>query len=160
MMLGRTKGQRLPGSNFLFGGRARCPHRAGPSHKSVLAHLQNPKGIPPQSPGLPSLRGYPGLVASEVHNPESVAPFDDITRRALIHCLLRISFWLLLCFGITSTAPAHTPDTSYSRISITPHEVECKFSFDIATLQRVTVLDANNDGVLSRAELESAYPKI
>jgi HupE / UreJ protein len=66
----------------------------------------------------------------------------------------------LLILLACRTAHAHTPDTSYSRISITPHEVECKFSFDIATLQRIAPLDANNDGLLSRAELETAYPKI
>jgi hypothetical protein len=36
---------------------------------------KNPKGIPPQSPGLPSLRGYPGVEASEIYNPnDGVAP--------------------------------------------------------------------------------------
>jgi len=70
-----------------------------------------------------------------------------------------VSVVSLLCC-ITWTAHAHTPDTSYSRIAITAREVECKFSFDIATLQRITPLDSNNDGLLSRTELESAYPKI
>jgi hypothetical protein len=71
-----------------------------------------------------------------------------------------VTVFLLLCLSFSSTAHAHTPDTSYSRISITPHEVECKFSFDIATLQRITSLDSNNDGLLSRSELEIAYPKL
>jgi hypothetical protein len=35
---------------------------------------ENPKGIPPQSPGLPSLRGYPGFETSEILNPNGVAP--------------------------------------------------------------------------------------
>ena len=30
---------------------------------------QNPKGIPQQSPGLPSLRGYPGYQASGLSQP-------------------------------------------------------------------------------------------
>ena len=44
----------------------------------------NPKGIPPQSPGLPSLRGYPGLEATGLHNPERVAP-DVRYRLATVH---------------------------------------------------------------------------
>jgi glycosyltransferase involved in cell wall biosynthesis len=41
---------------------------------------ENPKGIPTQSPGLPSVgqsgsdRGYPGIQASEINNPNGVAP--------------------------------------------------------------------------------------
>src|SRR6266498_390509 len=34
----------------------------------------NPKGITPQSPGLPSLRGYPGIEACDFPNPERVTP--------------------------------------------------------------------------------------
>ena len=47
------------------------PRRLHPYPES--SQDQNPKGIPPQSPGLPSLRGYPGIEASEIHNPERVA---------------------------------------------------------------------------------------
>jgi dihydrofolate synthase/folylpolyglutamate synthase len=35
---------------------------------------ENPQGIQPQSPGLPSLRGYPGVQVGAVHNSERVAP--------------------------------------------------------------------------------------
>jgi HupE / UreJ protein. len=73
--------------------------------------------------------------------------------------LLRTIFSLLFCV-VTWTTLAHTPDTSYCRIAITARELECKFSFDIATLQRITTLDANNDGILSQSELQTAYPKI
>jgi hypothetical protein len=66
----------------------------------------------------------------------------------------------LLCCGFTSTALAHTPDTSYCRIAINAREVESKFGFDIATLQRITPLDSDNDGILSRSELQTAYPKL
>ena len=55
---------------------------------------------------------------------------------------------------------AHTPDTSYCRITISPHEVEFKFSYDVTTLQRMTPLDANGDHKVSRAELETATPAI
>src|SRR5262249_54427824 len=39
-----------------------------------LRKSENPNGIPQQSPGLPSLRGYPGLTATEHINPNGVAP--------------------------------------------------------------------------------------
>ena len=68
-------------------------------------------------------------------------------------------FSLLFC-SLTSNTFAHTPDTSYCRIAITAHEVECKFSLDISTLQRITPLDTDNDGILSRSELEAVYSKI
>src|SRR5689334_12224056 len=68
----------------------------------------------------------------------------------LLLLLLCASFICLVC----RTSLAHTPDTSYCRVAITPRNVECKFSFDIATLQRITPLDANNDGILSQSELE------
>jgi hypothetical protein len=49
-----------------------CSQRQEPSDEP--SQIQNPKGIPPQSPGLPSLRGYPGTEAFYIHNPEGVAP--------------------------------------------------------------------------------------
>jgi protein ImuB len=48
----------------------------------VPSQTENPKGIPPQSPGLPSLRGYPGIEASNVHNPERVA---SSARHSTVH---------------------------------------------------------------------------
>ena len=47
---------------------------ASGEHSTHQPHTENPKGIPPQSPGLPSLRGYPGIETSELHNPKGVAP--------------------------------------------------------------------------------------
>jgi hypothetical protein len=44
------------------------------AHWNHEPQTENPKGIPSQSPGLPSLRGYPGIEASEFHNPNGVAP--------------------------------------------------------------------------------------
>ncbi len=77
--------------------------------------------------------------------------------RASLQQLLSGFLVLLLT---AATALAHAPDTSYCRIAITAREVECKFSFDIATLQRITTLDLDGDGKLSRSELETAYPTI
>jgi hydrogenase/urease accessory protein HupE len=74
--------------------------------------------------------------------------------------LQRLLLCVFLIFFASTTAFAHAPDTSYCRVAITAREVECKFSFDIATLQRITTLDLDGDGKLSRSELETAYPTI
>jgi hypothetical protein len=119
------------------------------------------------SPTLRAYRNPPGRFDSALINTPlqrgdcgdfgSDNRFNGLTPvRPFQRLLLSVS----LVFFICQTAHAHTPDTSYSRIAITSREVECKFSFDIATLQRITPLDLNNDGLLSRAELETAYPKI
>ncbi len=50
------------------------PHQFSSIEVHESSQTQNPEGIPPQSPGLPSLRGYPGMEAADVHNPERVAP--------------------------------------------------------------------------------------
>lgn len=55
---------------------------------------------------------------------------------------------------------AHNPDTSYARVVITAQEVEFKFSYDLATLRRITTLDADGDHRVTRAELEAATPAI
>ena len=65
-----------------------------------------------------------------------------------------------LVFALAIRAFAHTPDTSYCRVTIAPHEVEFKFSYDLTTLARVVPLDANGDHKVSRAELEAATPAI
>jgi hypothetical protein len=73
-----------------------------------------------------------------------------LRRLCLIACLL-VPVW---------RAVAHNPDTSYARVTITPREVLCKFTYDLLTLDRIAPLDANGDGQLSRAELETAMPVI
>jgi hypothetical protein len=67
---------------------------------------------------------------------------------------------LFLFFALTATAFAHNPETSYCRVSITGHEVEFKFTYDLLTLQRITAIDSNGDGKISRTELEAAAPAI
>lgn len=69
-------------------------------------------------------------------------------------------FLIVLLLVWTGRAFAHNPDTSYARVTITPQEVEFKFSYDLATLQRITKLDTNGDFQISRAELEAATPAI
>lgn len=66
-----------------------------------------------------------------------------------------------VCLVVSGAAAlAHNPDTSYARIRISPEAVEFKFSYDLATLFRITPLDANRDGAVSRAELEAGAPVI
>ncbi len=61
---------------------------------------------------------------------------------------------------LAGRAFGHNPDTSYARVTITPHEVEFKFAYDLTTLQRITPLDTNGDQHVTRAELEAATPAI
>lgn len=89
--------------------------------------------------------------------PGKAAEDSRFHKRAGLQLLLP-GFLVLLITA--ASAFAHAPDTSYCRVSISAREVECKFSFDVATLQRITALDLNGDGKLSRAELETAYPSI
>jgi len=67
---------------------------------------------------------------------------------------------LLFFLALTANAFAHNPETSYCRVTITAHEVEFKFTYDLLTLQRMTALDANGDDKLSRAELQAAASAI
>jgi hypothetical protein len=62
-------------------------------------------------------------------------------------------------FGDLS-ARAHTPDTSYCRIAIGREAVAITFTFDFATLARMTRVDADADGRITRAELSAAAPAI
>jgi hypothetical protein len=59
--------------------------RESGSSRPNEAHFENPNGIPPQSPGLPSLRGYPGINAPAPHNPEGVAPNAAHTTTRVFH---------------------------------------------------------------------------
>src|ERR1041385_5798907 len=67
---------------------------------------------------------------------------------------------ILFLAVLAQSASAHNPDTSYCKVTITGHEVVCKFTYDLLTLQRIVPLDANGDGQLTRAEMEAAFPAI
>jgi hypothetical protein len=70
---------------------------------------------------------------------------------------------ILCCLALLSFAGkvlAHNPDTSYARVEITPHLVIFKFTYDVTTLQRITRLDTDNDGKVSRSEFEAGAPAI
>ena len=62
----------------------------------------------------------------------------------------------ILVFDFASTVFAHNLDTSYARVSIGPHEVEFKFTYDLLTLERITKLDADGNGEISRGELQAS----
>jgi hypothetical protein len=70
---------------------------------------ENPKGIPSQSPGLPSLRGYPGFKVAKSNNPERVAPGMSLsTVGTEAYWSLAIGVFWDLGFGIWSfPRPVH-----------------------------------------------------
>ncbi|MDO8542714.1 MAG: HupE/UreJ family protein [Opitutaceae bacterium] len=67
---------------------------------------------------------------------------------------------LLALFFAACIASAHTPDTSYSKVKIAAEEVTFTFTYDLATVGRMTPLDRNGDQQLTRDELEAATPAI
>lgn len=67
--------------------------------------------------------------------------------------------WWVACVALVA-ARAHTPDTSYCKVTIGREAVDTVFSFDLATLQRMASVDANHDGRVSREELLAAAPEI
>jgi hypothetical protein len=70
------------------------------------------------------------------------------------------SFLISLLLALAGRAFAHNLDTSYARVTITPQEVEFKFAYDLASLQRITRLDPDGDLQVSRAEIVAATPAI
>ncbi len=66
--------------------------------------------------------------------------------------VLRAALVVLCATG----ASAHTLDTSYCRVAISTQAVEFKFTFDFLTLQRITSLDLDNDGKITRDEFQKA----
>ena len=66
----------------------------------------------------------------------------------------------ILVFDFASTVFAHNLDTSYARVSIGLHEVEFKFTYDLLTLERITKLDADGNGEISRSELAASAATI
>lgn len=67
---------------------------------------------------------------------------------------------LFLACVATASLRAHTPDTSYCKVSIGAEEVAFTFTFDFATLTRMTALDRNRDQRITEAELRTALPAI
>jgi len=67
--------------------------------------------------------------------------------------------WLAFVAGHTS-AFAHNPDTSYARVKLTDTQVSVRLTYDLFTLGRITQVDADGDGRVTRAELRRAAPAI
>lgn len=77
-------------------------------------------------------------------------------RRALAWCLAHAA-----CFWAGAVAVrAHAPDTSYCRIAIAPAAVDITFTYDLATLRRITPVDENHDGRITVDEVRAAAPAI
>ena len=67
--------------------------------------------------------------------------------------------WVVLAL-LSTAARAHNPDTSYVRCVVTDDAVELRLTYDVFTLLKITDLDADQDGRLSRAELRAGTPAI
>ena len=66
------------------------------------------------------------------------------------------SCWVL-CVLVTL---GHNPDTSYARVEIQPTQVRTRLTYDVFTLLTIVPLDDNQDGQVSRAELDRHAPAI
>ena len=70
---------------------------------------------------------------------------------------LSLFFALLIA---CAPARAHTPDTSYCTVAIGREEVATTFTYDLATLARMTAVDRDGDGQVTFNELLAAMPDI
>jgi len=71
---------------------------------------------------------------------------------------LRFFILTLLCFG--TKAGAHVSDTSLLRVRVLPDKLQLEANVDLLTLNRVAKLDADGDGLVTRAELLEAAPTL
>ena len=67
--------------------------------------------------------------------------------------------WMVLAL-LSTAARAHNPDTSYVRCVVTDDAVGLRLTYDVFTLLKITNLDADQDGRLTRAELRAGTPAI
>jgi hydrogenase/urease accessory protein HupE len=61
---------------------------------------------------------------------------------------------------LPAAARAHNPDTSYVRCVATDEAVELRLTYDVFTLLKITNLDADQDGRITRTELRAGTPAI
>ena len=66
----------------------------------------------------------------------------------------------LACLAGHTPAFAHNPDTSYAQVKFTDRQVLVRLTYDLFTLEKITRIDANNDGKITRDELRRAMPAI
>lgn len=67
--------------------------------------------------------------------------------------------WIVLAL-LSAAARAHNPDTSYARCVVTDGAVELRLTCDVFTLLKITDLDADHDGRLTRTELRNGAPAV
>jgi len=67
--------------------------------------------------------------------------------------------WIVLAL-LSAAARAHNPDTSYVRCVVTDDAVDLRLTYDVLTLLKITDLDADHDGRLTREELRKGAPAI
>jgi len=65
---------------------------------------------------------------------------------------------MLLLLG--TGAGAHVSDTSLLRVRVLPDKLQLEANVDLLTLNRVVKLDADGNGLVTRAELSQAAPKL
>ncbi|MBI4625710.1 MAG: HupE/UreJ family protein [Verrucomicrobia bacterium] len=106
-------------------------------------------------------RAMPGAEPCESPASRLLPDADESSSESEL-CGLGILRQLVFLFGLGAAlaSPAHTPDTSYCRIAIGREAVAFTFTFDLATLARMTRVDADADGRITRAELQAATPAI
>lgn len=73
--------------------------------------------------------------------------------------LLRWCAWLAI-LASHANALAHNPDTSYARVKIAGNQVSVRLTYDLFTLGKITKVDVNDDGLITRDELRQAIPAI
>ncbi len=66
---------------------------------------------------------------------------------------------LLACLWLACPAWAHNPDTSYTRVKISPREIEFRFTFDVLTLGKIVELDPSRLRLITRLALRSHAPE-
>jgi energy-converting hydrogenase Eha subunit E len=79
---------------------------------------------------------------------------------SLILHRVRLAAFLALALAATSTARAHNPDTSYTRVEISADWLELRFTFDLEVLERVAPIDRDADGFVTEDELRAAAPGV
>ena len=67
--------------------------------------------------------------------------------------------WLALWAGHTPLL-AHNADTSYAQVKLAGDQVVVRLTYDLYTLQKITKVDADGDGLITREELHRAAPVI
>ncbi len=72
----------------------------------------------------------------------------------------KIWLWVLLLAGCAGNVSAHPSDISYLKVKVERQRVELRFTFNVLMLTRFAVVDANQDRVITKVELEAAQPAL